>query len=261
MGNQASDESIAGGYILVARKTLESELMEMPAHYAKAWLWLLLKASYSDGRRLKRGQCHFTLDELAKALTSKRGYRTVQATRRVAWTVCEWFRERRMAVTTKVTRGIVLTICQYGRYQNADNYGGHNEGPTKVTTKVTQRSHESKGSKKEEEAPRKRGASLDAFDAFWAAYPKKKSKDAARERWKKLGKGRPPLDELLAAIETQKQEQQWLKNDGQYIPYPATWLHAGGWKDVAEQKRLPEDAAYAADQRQGALNKKILDDL
>ena len=24
---------------------------------------------------------------------------------------------------------------------------------------------------------------------------------------------------------------QWLENNGEYIPYPATWLNRKGWKD------------------------------
>lgn len=67
------------------------------------------------------------------------------------------------------------------------------------------------------------------FDKFWSAYPRKKNKEQARKAFQKL-KG-VKLQELLDAIERQKHSRDWTKDGGQYIPYPATWLNAGGWQD------------------------------
>jgi hypothetical protein len=76
-----------------------------------------------------------------------------------------------------------------------------------------------------------KGSSICAtgFDKFWAAYPRKKNKEQARKAFQKL-KG-VKLQELLDAIERQKHSRDWTKDGGQYIPYPATWLNAGGWED------------------------------
>ena len=67
------------------------------------------------------------------------------------------------------------------------------------------------------------------FERFWKAYPKKRNKETARRAFKKL-KG-VSIETLLEAIEKQKRSQDWLKDGGQYIPYPATWLNAGGWEN------------------------------
>lgn len=67
-----------------------------------------------------------------------------------------------------------------------------------------------------------------AFDAFWAAYPKKVGKGDTRKAFAKV---KAPLDALLNAIETQKKSQQWQKDNGQYIPNPSTWLNQGRWED------------------------------
>lgn len=71
------------------------------------------------------------------------------------------------------------------------------------------------------------------FDLFWEAYPEKKEKSAALDRWKKLNGSRPDIKDILVAIENQK---QWRKNtpDGVFIPnwkHPATWLSKGCWAD------------------------------
>ena len=68
----------------------------------------------------------------------------------------------------------------------------------------------------------------DNFDVFWNQYPKKAGKDEARKAWDKK---QPPIDEVLKALDWQKQSEQWQKNGGQYIPNPATYLNQGRWKD------------------------------
>ncbi len=69
------------------------------------------------------------------------------------------------------------------------------------------------------------------FDVFWKAYPKKKSKDAAQRRWEALKPDAELLQTMLVAIEQQKKCEQWLKDGGQFVPNPATWLNGGCWKD------------------------------
>ena len=69
------------------------------------------------------------------------------------------------------------------------------------------------------------------FDAFWQAYPKKKSKGQAEKAFVKINPDEQFLATMLAAIEQAKKSGDWLKEDGKYIPYPATWLNAKGWED------------------------------
>jgi hypothetical protein len=72
------------------------------------------------------------------------------------------------------------------------------------------------------------------FEAFWTAYPKKKNKGSA-EKWFKNHKPTKELvDKMVEMIEKQKNTIDWKKNDGQFIPYPSTWLNAKGWEDEIE---------------------------
>jgi hypothetical protein len=74
------------------------------------------------------------------------------------------------------------------------------------------------------------------FGEFWAAYPKKVGKIDARRAFDKI-KGMAELFPLImAAVERNKTgNPQWRKDNGQFIPQPATWLNRGGWDD--EQTR------------------------
>jgi hypothetical protein len=66
------------------------------------------------------------------------------------------------------------------------------------------------------------------FETFWQHYPKKTGKDAAKKSWMKL---KPHIDNILYALSWQKNMEQWQKQDGQFIPNPATYLNQGRWKD------------------------------
>ena len=66
------------------------------------------------------------------------------------------------------------------------------------------------------------------FEAFWAAYPRRVGKGAARAAFcKACRKARP--EAIIAAI-TAQVEAGCFK-DMTYTPYPATWLNGERWDD------------------------------
>lgn len=89
------------------------------------------------------------------------------------------------------------------------------------------------------------------FDSFWEAYPKKAGKAAARKAFLKHKPGDVLLAAMLKAIEAQKRSDQWMRDGGQYIPYPATWLNGERWNDELPQARgKPENPALDYGQRE-----------
>ncbi len=82
----------------------------------------------------------------------------------------------------------------------------------------------------------------DDFELFWASYPKKVGKQAAKKAFDKV---KVPVKSLLDAIEQQKRGAQWSRDNGQYIPNPATWLNQGRWEDeVAEMPTKTTSAPH-----------------
>ena len=69
------------------------------------------------------------------------------------------------------------------------------------------------------------------FDKFWNAYPKQRSKGQAEKTWIKINPDDELLDAMLSSIERWKRSKEWLKDGGQFIPHPSTWLNAKGWGD------------------------------
>jgi len=74
------------------------------------------------------------------------------------------------------------------------------------------------------------GAEL-LFDEFWATYPRKAGKDAARKAFAKRKPSLELLNQMIQAIRDQAKTDAWRKDGGQYIPHPATWLNEGRWQD------------------------------
>jgi hypothetical protein len=72
------------------------------------------------------------------------------------------------------------------------------------------------------------------FDEFWKLYPRKVAKGDARKAWEQTAAIRPPIDKLLKAVICARASEQWRKDDGNFVPYPATWLRAERWDDVHE---------------------------
>jgi hypothetical protein len=82
-----------------------------------------------------------------------------------------------------------------------------------------------------------RTVGVTGFEAFYAAYPKKKSRGAAEKVFAGLKVGDDLLGKMLYAIRRQSETDDWRKDDGQFIPYPATWLSNKGWLDEAPGPR------------------------
>jgi hypothetical protein len=84
------------------------------------------------------------------------------------------------------------------------------------------------------------------FERFWSAYPKKVAKGKAEKAWKSIPIDEPMLEQMLRKIEESKLTDMWRKDNGQFIPYPASWLNAKRWLDDL-------DSGADIEQRQRAI--------
>ena len=96
---------------------------------------------------------------------------------------------------------------------------------TSMTVKGTQANHNKPATCKNIDLLEQR------FDQFWSVYPRKIGKEAARKAWRRIKPTADHLEKILAAVKKAKGSYQWQKDNGQYIPHPATWLNQGRWDD------------------------------
>lgn len=94
---------------------------------------------------------------------------------------------------------------------------------TKTTTVTT--------TEASDEAPADAEGSDDLFEKFYGEYPKKKNRGTAEKAFKKLNPDSALVDQMILALQSLKETEDWKKQNGQFIPYPASWLNAKGWLD------------------------------
>ena len=78
-----------------------------------------------------------------------------------------------------------------------------------------------------------RDYSREFSEIFYPAYPRKVNRATAEKTYLSIGKkGKlPSIDLILAALEDQKTWPSWNKDNGEFIPYPSTWLNGRSWEN------------------------------
>lgn len=85
----------------------------------------------------------------------------------------------------------------------------------------------------------------DFFALFWTAYPKKTAKPAAAKSFKSAKVTALLLQIILADIERRKSGPDWQKNNGEFVPMPATYLNNKRWEDEGTSPTKAEPPPWA----------------
>lgn len=96
--------------------------------------------------------------------------------------------------------------------------------------------NKSKTRVKQDAQNRSKNTNMSEFDLFYSAYPRKVGKQDAVKAWKKLRMTDDLFVKIMDKIEQYKKTEQWTKNNGQYIPHPASWLNGRRWEDELQIK-------------------------
>jgi len=124
---------VEGGYILLSRKLVESEIWDKPPIYLKVWMYILTKAQHKPYKNLDRGELLISIPELIEVCSYKVGYRIEKPSKTQIFNILEWLRNSHeganedntngaMIHTTKTTRGMVVKVRNYKVYQDPKNY-------------------------------------------------------------------------------------------------------------------------------------------
>lgn len=144
---------IPGGYILLSRKIIESEIFKKPPLYLKVWIYLLSKAQHKDYKQLKRGQLWTNIPEIQEVCSWYVGFRKETPSKKQIYTILEWLRnpyeqdnekdtKETMIVTTKGTQGMLIYIVNFNHYQTSKNYEGNDEGNNEILMKELRKDDE-----------------------------------------------------------------------------------------------------------------------
>lgn len=256
---------IEGGYILKARKALESDLMDKPPLWSKLWDWMLLRAEWREGRKLERGQFLTSIAEMQEAMSYMVGYRKKVPSKDKIRSAYEGFAKATMITTTKTTRGMVITVLNYVEYQDPKNYEAHNETHNEDPTKPTVTPQDSKEGKKlrrkkeeknktfsasgdaaEVQTPasddtpfyltrKKRkltGKRLESFERFWSDFDYKRGKAEAADAWHDIPELTNTLvDQICFAASQEAARRPQVLASGKTPKMAQGWVAGRRWED------------------------------
>lgn len=225
--------------------------------------WFLVEgANFKDAEwrdlSLKRGQLFTSRDSIAA---------TCGLTRQEVKTSLEKLRKCGAIVTDATPRGLLVTLCNYDRYnggeqgeqpasnhlatteQPASNLRATYEQPTSnmlATTEQPQRKKDKKDKKEENEenekkTPKPPKGAWPGFEEFWSRYPKKEARAAAESAWNKI---KPLLADVLTALEWQIPEKDWIGEGRKYAPQASAYLNQRRWEDENPNAAPPLKGEY-----------------
>ena len=117
---------IPKGYYLKPRVILDSDIFDAPPQEREVWDLLICKANHSDqeynGFSIKRGQTFTTYHEIQESLSWKSGYRTEKYSMPQIMKAVKSLKAKNRIETEQLSRGLLITICNYNHYQNPSNY-------------------------------------------------------------------------------------------------------------------------------------------
>lgn len=200
-----------------------------------AWAWLVEAASWKPRRvniagrtiELQRGQLTASLRYLAEAW----GW-SVGAVRRFI----ERIETDTLVSTDTGTGQLVITVCNYEKYQSYDDETGTADG-TPSGTEAAQLEHKTNKGKKGSKNLGDRDlfgdgkgepAADDGFERWWALAPRRIGKGQARVAFKSA-LGKASLDVLIAGITQYAASVQG--REPQFVCHPSTWLRGERWLD------------------------------
>lgn len=86
-----------------------------------------------------------------------------------------------------------------------------------------------------------------AFEAVWAAYPRKEGRKGARRVFFELKPGPSDVRAITAAITAWSRSSRWVEQKGRFVPALSAWLEGERWRDDP-----PPDVVVGEAQREAA---------
>lgn len=214
---------MSGGYIKLYRQSIDSSVWQSPVVWM-VWCWCLIKANHETNRFSFNGD-DITISP-GQFITGRE--KAVQEIRHVStqqYRTAMSYLEKTERLTIKTTNKFSLvTIKKWIDYQT-NNQPTTNQQPTSNQPVTTNKKD------KNVKNDKNKNTTVIKFESFWSAYPRKAGKKTALQKWTKVNPDDELTDRIIAHVESMKQTSQWLRDNGEYIPHPATFLNQERWND------------------------------
>ena len=128
---------INGGAFLIARQIFESEIwLNKPSSWKIIWIYIFGKVNHSDNKIFKKGEGFFNFSQELKMIGIDITYDNIRH-------CLQFLKISKMVSTTKSTRGMIIKVNNYNKYQTLLNYKSTTKSTNPSTIKAQQKHNES----------------------------------------------------------------------------------------------------------------------
>lgn len=122
---------IPGGFVLKPRSIKDSWIAHAAPVVREVWDWLIMNANYKaakyNGFTVERGQIFCSYMDIRESLSWMVGYRKEMYSENQMKHAMKQLTNHGMINSTKQPRGMLITICNYSKYQDSSNYESTSE--------------------------------------------------------------------------------------------------------------------------------------
>ncbi len=144
-----------------------SEIAHATPCTRELWDYILRNAYYADSGPIQRGTFPITVKQICEDLHWKEGFIKKTYSPKQVRTALGWLRDRRMVETWEVTHRMIVSVCNYDKWNAGGNKGG-NSGGKKAGPVVGTMVGEAIDKKKEE---RRKKKNKEGFDPLKIDFP------------------------------------------------------------------------------------------
>jgi hypothetical protein len=143
---------ITGGFYIKARCIQDAAISTQPPHVREIWDWLIKESNHAENNQFKRGQCMRSYKDIQDGLAWYVGWRKMSYNKWQCENAMKWLTKENMITTQKTTRGLIISLVNYDKYQTVSHYESHKRTTREpqTTDTINNNDKNEKNEKKEE---------------------------------------------------------------------------------------------------------------
>lgn len=224
------------GYIKLYRKMLDNPVVTKDAISLAIWIYLLLNATHKEQEIMFKGQ-KITLQpgQLVTGIISIS--KKMKVDKNKVQRTLKLFENDKQIEQQTSNKNRLITIVNWKLYQDIDKENEkqvRNKWETSEKQVITNNNDNNVINIKKRKINKKKKSEKqfeNMFNEFWTSYPKKRNKQKCKEWYLKNKPTEELHGKILLGITFYSSTEDWKKDNGQFIPYPSTFLNQKRWED------------------------------
>ena len=224
------------GYIKLYRKTLENPVVTKDAISLAIWTYLLLNATHKEQEIIFKGQkIALQPGQLITGIISIS--KKMKVDKNKVQRTLKLFENDKQIEQQTSNKNRLITIVNWKLYQEIDKENDkqvRNNWETSEKQLITNNNDNNVINIKKRKINKKKKSEKqfeNMFNEFWTSYPRKRNKQKCKEWYLKNKPTEELHGKILLGITFYSSTEDWKKDNGQFIPYPSTFLNQKRWED------------------------------